>query len=401
MGQALFCQRKSGIQVKIMIETEKLFYQDSYLQAAECLVTACEERERGYAVVLDRTVFYPEGGGQPGDIGTLGDAAVINTIEEGGQILHLTDKLLAPGSTVTARIDFERRFDFMQQHSGEHMVSGLVFSWFGYHNVGFHMGSDVVTIDFDGVLADDDLRKIEAEVNSRIWQNREVEILYPSSEELADMEYRSKKELKGQVRIVQFPGTDSCACCGTHVTRTGEIGMVKILSAVSFRNGVRVEMISGKRVYEYLAEVAEQNKRVSVLLSAKPFETAEAVRRMQEENYRLTGTVNHLQEEMFRSDAERFRGAGNALLFREGLSADNVRKLTDAVMHTCGGRCAVFSDNGDGSFKYAVGEENGDLRGFVKEMNAALSGRGGGKPFFAQGQVRAAESEIRAFFEES
>ena len=163
MGRPLFWQRKSEIQVKIMIETEKLFYQDAYLQAAECLVTACEEREEGYAVVLDRTVFYPEGGGQPGDIGTLGDAAVLNTIEEGGQILHLTDRPLAPGSTVTARIDFERRFDYMQQHSGEHMVSGLVFSWFGYHNVGFHMGSDVVTIDFDGVLADDDLRKIEAE----------------------------------------------------------------------------------------------------------------------------------------------------------------------------------------------------------------------------------------------
>ena len=399
MGRPLFWQRKSEIQVKIMIETEKLFYQDAYLQAAECLVTACEEREEGYAVVLDRTVFYPEGGGQPGDIGTLGDAAVLNTIEEGGQILHLTDRPLAPGSTVTARIDFERRFDYMQQHSGEHMVSGLVFSWFGYHNVGFHMGSDVVTIDFDGVLADDDLRKIEAEVNSRIWQNREIEILYPSAEELAGMEYRSKKELTGQVRIVQFPGTDSCACCGTHVNRTGEIGMVKILSAVNFRSGVRVEMISGKRVYDYLAEVAEQNKRVSVLLSAKPFETAEAVKRMQEENYRLTGEVNRLQEEMFRSDAERLRGAGDTLLFREGLSADNVRKLTDAVMHTCGGRCAVFSDNGDGSFKYAVGEVNGDLRRFVKEMNSALSGRGGGKPFFAQGQVRAGEDEIRAFFE--
>jgi len=381
-----------------MAETNRLYYQDAYLQEFEAVVKECVPDGSGYAVTLDRTAFYPEGGGQPGDTGKLGDASVLDTVERDGDIRHLTDSPLTPGSTVIGKIDFARRFDFMQQHSGEHIVSGLVCAAFGYHNVGFHMGSDVITIDFDGLLTPEDLSDIEAEANRRIWADRKVEILYPAPEELAAMEYRSKKELTGTVRIVCFPGTDVCACCGTHVERTGEIGMVKILSCVNFRSGVRVEMISGRRVYDYLSIVAEQNHRVSVLLSAKTAETADAVARLQEENHRLRGEVMQLQEDSFALEAERCSGAGNVLLFRKGLTSENVRKLTDAVMNSCGGRCAVFSDNGDGSFKYAIGEKNGDLRAFTKEMNTALNGRGGGKPFFVQGQVTAPEEEIRRYF---
>lgn len=381
-----------------MSDTIKLYYKDAYIQEFNATVNDCMPRGEKYAVILDRTAFYPEGGGQPGDIGILQDAVVSDTIEEEGNILHIVDRPLPVGETVTGKIDFERRFDFMQQHSGEHIVSGLVHSAFGYNNVGFHMGSDVVTIDFDGLLTEDDLRRIETEANRRIWNDREIEILYPDEQELAAMEYRSKKELTGQVRIVVFPGTDACACCGTHVSRTGEIGMVKILSAVKFRSGVRVEMISGRRVYDYLSVTADQNHRISVLLSAKHGETADAVLRMQEENYRLRGEVLRLEEASYLAEARLHEGEGSVLLFREGMSADGVRKLTDAVMKTCKGCCAVFSDNGDGSFKYAMGEQGGDLRSFTKEMNAALNGRGGGKPFFVQGSVKSTEEEIRRFF---
>ena len=380
------------------METEKLYYKDPYIDEFEAEVTECRPRGDHFAVVLKATAFYPEGGGQPGDTGTLGGSAVLDTIEEDGQILHIVDRPLEPGSFAAAKIDFPRRFDFMQQHSGEHIVSGLVHDIYGYNNVGFHMGSDVVTIDFDGMLTEAQLQEIEYEANRRVWNDSKIRILYPDDQELSRMAYRSKKELTGQVRIVEIPGTDVCACCGTHVERTGEIGIIKILSVVNFRSGVRVEMISGSRAYHYLSKAAEQNHRISVLTSSKPDETADAVERIQEENYRLRGEVNRLLSESFEAEAERHAGEGTVLLFRRGYSAENVRKLADAVMNTCEGLCAVFSDNEDGSWKYAMGMSGGDLRAFTKEMNEKLDGRGGGKPFFVQGQVNAAEEEIRYFF---
>jgi alanyl-tRNA synthetase len=300
---------------------------------------------------------------------------------------------------VEGRIDWNRRFDLMQQHSGEHMVSGVVHALYGYDNVGFHMGSDVITIDFNGMLDEEQLSDIEARVNQKIWENRPVEITYPDPDALAALDYRSKKELTGKVRIVTFQEADVCACCGTHVAAAGEIGMVKLLSVEKFREGVRVEMISGKRVLDYLNLVHEQNHRVSVKLSAKTNQTAQAVERLWEENFRLKGRVLRMEEEVFALEAAKWKNAGSVLLFQEGLEADSLRKLTDAVMQNCGGRCAVFSKNPDGSYKYAIGENNGDLRQFTKEMNSALNGRGGGKPFFVQGSVQASEDEIRGFFE--
>lgn len=382
-----------------MIETRRLYYEDVYKKEFEATVLECREAKKGYQVLLDESAFYPEGGGQPSDFGTLGEARVSEVHEKDGELLHYTDRPLEAGQTVTGRIDWEHRFDLMQQHSGEHMVSGLIHEKYGYDNVGFHMGSDVITIDFNGLLTEGQMAEIEQRVNEKIWENRAVEITYPTPLELEELPYRSKKELTGKVRIVRFPGVDLCACCGTHVTHTGEIGMVKLLSVVKFRDGVRMEMLCGKRVLNYLNMVSEQNHKVSVQLSAKAEKTAEAVARMQEENFRLKGAVLRYEEEMNAVEAGKWENAGNVLLFKEGMEADSLRKLTDAVMNTCNGRCAVFSRNADGSYKYAIGEREGDLRSFTKEMNAALNGRGGGKPFFVQGSVQASEKEIRAFME--
>lgn len=382
-----------------MIETRRLYYEDVYKKEFEATVLECREAKKGHQVLLDESAFYPEGGGQPSDFGTLGEARVSEVHEKDGELLHYTDRPLEAGQTVTGRIDWEHRFDLMQQHSGEHMVSGLIHEKYGYDNVGFHMGSDVITIDFNGLLTEEQMAEIEQRVNEKIWENRAVEITYPTPLELEELPYRSKKELTGKVRIVSFPGVDLCACCGTHVTHTGEIGMVKLLSVVKFRDGVRMEMLCGKRVLNYLNMVSEQNHKVSVQLSAKAEKTAEAVARMQEENFRLKGAVLRYEEEMNAVEAGKWENAGNVLLFKEGMEADGLRKLTDAVMNTCNGRCAVFSRNADGSYKYAIGEREGDLCSFTKEMNAALNGRGGGKPFFVQGSVQASEKEIRAFME--
>lgn len=378
--------------------TEQLYYQNVYLRECTAMVRTCYKEKDRYAAVLDRTVFYPEGGGQPYDTGTLGDAKVLEVHKKDGEIVHYLDRPLEEGKEVTAEINWERRFDLMQQHSGEHMVSGIVHEKYGYDNVGFHMGSDVITIDFNGILTEEQLGEVENLVNQKVWENRNVEITYPSEEELRTLPYRSKKELTGEIRIVNIPETDLCACCGLHVTHTGEVGMVKLLSVQKFRQGVRVEMICGNRVLSYLNEINTQNKEISVLLSAHPAKTAAAVKRLWEENFQNKGKVISLEERVFQNEAESLKGAGNTLIWEEGLESDSVRKLTDAVMHTCQGLCAVFSGQEDGSFKYAVGEEGGDLRVFIKEMNQALQGKGGGKPFFAQGFVQASKEEIEEFF---
>ena len=382
-----------------MTETRRLYYEDVYKKEFTAKVLECREAKKGFQILLDESAFYPEGGGQPSDTGLLNEVKVTEVHEKEGELLHYTEEAIQPGTEVRGKIDWARRFDLMQQHSGEHMVSGLVHEKYGYDNVGFHMGSDVITIDFSGILSEEQMAEIEEQVNLKIWEEAPVEIFYPSREELDTLDYRSKKELTGQVRIVRFPGADTCACCGTHVTHTGEIGMVKLLSVVRFREGVRMEMISGKRVLDYLNMVNEQNHQISVKLSAKMDKTAQAVDRLWEENFALKGRIHSMEEEMFSSEAKKWEGYGSVLLFKEGLEADSVRKLTDAVMQTCEGCCAVFSKNPDGSYKYAMGEINGDLRQFTKEMNAALNGRGGGKPFFVQGSVQAGEEEIRKFFE--
>ena len=380
------------------METTRLYYENVYIKEFEGKVLDCREEKNGYRIILDKSAFYPEGGGQPSDKGFLNEVEVLEVHEKDEELLHYTKEPLEAGTVVTGRIDWARRFDLMQQHSGEHMVSGLINAAFGYDNVGFHMGSDLITIDFNGMITAEQMAEIEKKANEKIWENAEVEITYPSPEELKELPYRSKKELTGKVRIVRFPGADLCACCGTHVTRTGEIGMVKLLSVVKFREGVRMEMLCGKRVLDYLNMVNEQNHEVSVKLSAKPNQTGQAVQRLLDENFQLKGRVIRMEEELFASEAQKWQDCGDVLLFQEGLEADGVRKLTDAVMQSCKGRCAVFSKNPDGTYKYAIGEENGDLRQFTKDMNVSLNGRGGGKPFFVQGSVQATEEQIREFF---
>ena len=379
------------------METEKLFYQDAYLKETTAKVLECRKGKHGYEIVLNRTCFYPEGGGQPGDRGTLNGIPVTDTHEKDGMVLHYTDSPLEPGTEVTAVIDWARRFDLTQQHSGEHMVSGVVHRIYGYDNVGFHMGADMVTIDFSGELTEQQLREVETEVNQRIWLDDAVKCWYPSPEELKEIPYRSKKELTGKVRIAEFPGADICACCGTHVAHTGEIGLVKIVSVEKFHSGVRVEKLAGGRALRYLTAVQDQNRQVSQLLSAKVMETAKAVKNLADEAERLRQQVYAMENAQFAAKAEQLRGQGNVLVKMDGLSADGVRRAAIAIQETCGGRAAVFSGDEENGYKYAVGEPDGNLRDWVKELNGALHGRGGGKPGFVQGSVAAKWDEIVAF----
>lgn len=379
------------------MNTEMLYYSDCHLDSCEAKVLTCTPCDRGWLVVLDRTVFYPEGGGQPCDLGTLGDAQVLDVQESTGTVTHLCDRELTPGTTVTAKIDYLRRRQLMQQHSADHLVSGLIYRQFGFHNVGFHMGAEGVTIDFDGIIPADALAQIEQQANELIWQNLPIRSWYPPEEELPAIPYRSKKALDWPVRLVEIPGIDICACCGVHVASTGEIGVIKILSCVRFHQGVRVLMAAGQGAWEQLRSVFEQNRQVSQCFSAKPLETGAAAQRaaqaLEAEKYRSTG----LERRLFDSIAARYAGQSNVLHFEPELDGTGVRTLADKIADGISGTAAVFSGS-DGRFSYALVSRTVDLRQLCKDMNGALSGRGGGKPGFQQGSVAADQEAISAFF---
>ena len=380
------------------METKKLYYSDPMLREFTARVLSCEAAKGGFAVVLDATAFYPEGGGQPADRGALGGVRVLDVHERDGVITHLCDAALEPGAEVRGAVDWERRFDHMQQHSGEHICSGLICAAFRCDNVGFHMGADLVTIDFNAEIDWESLMDIEARANQYIYEDHPIDIRFYRGAELDAVEYRSKKPLEGDVRIVAFPGADCCACCGTHVPRSGQVGIVKFLSCQRFREGVRIELLCGRRAYRYLSAAWEQNLHVAQSLSARPLQSAAAVERLEQELEALKLRASKLEATVFAQAAERLSGAGDVLLFEEELSPDSVRRLCDAVAEVCGGRCAVFAGGGE-AWKYALGCREGEVRALVRQLNAELNGRGGGKqPNFAQGSVKAGRERIEAFF---
>ena len=380
------------------METEKLYYQDPFLREFTATVLTCEPGKTGYLVTLDRTAFYPEGGGQPADHGTINGIPVTDVHEKGGVILHNLDDSVEIGETVTGVLDWERRWDHMQQHSGEHIISGILCHDYHCDNVGFHMGADTVTIDYNTEITWEQVLDAERQANEVIWADRAVEVRYPSREELADIDYRSKKELTGQVRIVTFPSADCCACCGTHVLRAGQVGLVKVLSCQKFREGVRIEILCGKRALDFYDTVYDQNRGIAQQLSVKPQDTLAAVERMEAELTAAKARMTQLEDQIIENLARSYEGAGDVVLIRNDLRPDAVRKLADSVAKVSGGLAAVFSGDGE-RFQYAfVQAEGQDISSLVKEMNKALQGRGGGRKGFAQGQVQATEAQIHEFF---
>ena len=380
--------------------TRKLYYEDCHLRKFDAQVLSCTAVENGYEIVLDATAFYPEGGGQACDLGIMGGVSVIDVQERGEEVIHLCEKPLEIGCIVEGVIDYERRFDLMQQHTGEHIVSGIIHRRYGYHNVGFHMGSEMIEIDFDGVIPAEDLREIEQEANGALWQNLPVTCWYPSQEELPHVFYRTKRALPWPVRIVQVPGFDSCACCGIHVAQTGEVGLIKLFTVMGLRGGSRIEMSCGKRALMLLNRAFEQNRLVSQAFSAKWPETGGAAKKVNEalagEKYR----ASQLQKRIFDTIAAGYADSGNVVHFEPELESAEVRMLADAIAENCGGRAIVFSGSEETGYAYAMVTREGDLRQLGKEMTLCLNGRGGGKPNFQQGRVMAAKTQIEAFFAE-
>ena len=380
------------------MQTRKLYYEDSHLVQFSATVLSCTQVKKGYEVILDATAFYPEGGGQAGDTGALGGVRVLDTRERDETLVHLCDGALPVGGTVEGAVDYGPRFLRMQQHSGEHIVSGILHRRYGCHNTGFHMGADVITIDFDAVIPAADLPQIEAEANGAVWANLPVRCWYPEPEELAGLSYRTKRALPWPVRIVEIPGFDRCACCGTHVQATGEIGLIKLLSVMNFRGGTRMEMACGQQALDLLNTAYSQNKLVSQAFSAQPGETGAAAQRMNEllaqQKYRITS----LERRIFAAIAAGYAGKGNVVHFEEGLDGNGVRLLADTVAEVCCGTAAVFGGTDETGYAFCLVTRDGDLRPLGRALTTALHGRGGGKPICQQGRVSASKAEIEDFF---
>ncbi len=379
--------------------TIKLYEQDAYRYTFTATVLSCEPCKKGYAVVLDQTAFFPEGGGQPADVGTLGEGKVTDVqIGKDGVITHTTNEPLPVGETVTGVLDWDVRYSRMQNHSGEHLLSGLIHRVHGYDNVGFHLNDSLVTLDVSGPLSESDIGLLETAANRAVYENREVYATYPTPEELSALEYRSKLDLTEGVRLITIEGCDVCACCAPHVKRTGEIGVVKILDAIPYKGGTRITMLSGMPALKDYRFLHESNRTMMRLLSAPREQVTDFVQRDHDTVTALRAEIKALSEKLAMAQLDIVQTDKAVCGFTKDASFDALR--TFAEQYAEGGKlCAMFSDTGDGNASYFLYvPEGGDIRDTVKAMNAAFAGKGGGKPHYAQGKLTASKEQLTAFF---
>lgn len=382
--------------------TEKLYYLDAYLDAFTCKVINLYTDDAYIYVETDRTAFFPEGGGQTSDRGWLGEVYVENVQIVDGKILHFVEnneenvKKLQNSTILQGKIDMKKRFSDMQQHSGEHIFSGIVHKLYGYNNVGFHLGSEIVTLDFDGVLNENDICKVESLVNEAVWKNLEIKVLYPSDEELKAITYRSKIEIEGQVRIVEIDGVDTCACCAPHVKSTGEIGIVEVVNFEKYKGGTRVSILCGDRALKDIRHKLNENRRVSVTTKAKQSETAAAVERLLAENERLKFELVGLNREILMSKAQSIDGGQRIIIFDSKLEGKLLTEFTEAIKSKATDFTACFCGE-NGFYRYCIASKSNDLRALAKELNGAFNGKGGGRGKMIQGSLTGSEEEIKDF----
>ena len=392
-----------------MFPTERFYQADTYRTEAPALIAAVQPLEGGGGrVAMTGTVFYPEGGGQPADRGTLtlpdGQVLQVTDVHEKEGIIWHTVEALVPeakeGTPVHQQIDWAWRFDKMQQHTGEHILSGTLHRLFGAENVGFHIGSESVRMDTSVPISPEGLKQAELEANRFVWQDLPVQITYPSREELAHMTYRSKKEIEGQVRIVTIPGADVCACCGTHTATTGQVGLIKILSAEHYKGGMRLAVVCGGRALAEVQAMQERQSAIVAELSAKPTETANAVHRVHEELTALKFAQYGLCGQLFEALAGAVGPHEDAIRLVPGLDPDGLHRLAVRLSEATDGLCAALTptDKGCG---YCLARRDGDVRPLTKALNAACSGRGGGKPGICQGSCAADPQTVEAFLRDA
>ena len=395
--------------------TEKLYDKDAYQRSFEATVLSCtEQRYIGdgktreldeneealcYEVILDKTLFFPEEGGQTPDRGTLGEAKVLDVQIKEGVIIHTLDKLLKEGDVVTGEIDWNHRFSNMQQHSGEHIFSGLVYKHYGYVNVGFHLSDQIVTMDFDGPLTPSQVEELEREVNQVIVSNVGIKATYPSKEALAQMEYRSKKEIDGDIRIVEIEGYDLCACCAPHLARTGEIGGFKIQTLQNYKGGVRISFLCGFRALEEAKKKAQILSELSSILTTSQEQLADNVQKLKAKNQELQFQLNQAKQALMELKLEQIpKEQKDVLLFEEDLEPAVMRNVINGLMEEHPGICGIFVADYNGlgkddsivpEYKFIIGSQSIDCRQIATLLREKLGARGGGSVTMIQGSLQA------------
>lgn len=380
----------------------KLYYLDTHMTEFDAVVESCTKENGRFKILLDRTAFFPEEGGQGADAGTLAGQPVLDVQIENGSVFHYLDLALQPGCTVRGCVDFSQRFDYMQQHSGEHIISGLVHAAYGYDNVGFHLGKKEMTFDFNGSLTFEELREIEADANRIVWQDLPVNILYPSDEERNAMDYRSKLALTEDVRIVEIPGVDLCACCAPHVDRTGQIGLIKITGVQSHRGGVRVTALCGDRALQEFSMHQDSVISISNQLSARQEAVSEAVFRLKEENLRMKERVNSLQAKLLSLSVRLLpppEEQNSAVLFTGELDNIAVRYTVNDLCSRYPGYCILFSGDDEKGYRYIIGSASEDCREPAAFLKEQFQAKGGGSARMVQGSIKAPAEEIRRSLE--
>ncbi len=380
--------------------TQKLYYADSHQKAFTAKVLSCEQVGEQYEVVLDQTAFFPGGGGQLPDTGTLNDVRVLSGKERGDDVVHITDGPLPVGEEVRGELDWMQRFRRMQNHTGEHVLSGIIHQRFGFENVGFHMGEDVVTVDYNGELTTGQIFEIELAANIAVAENVPVRCWFPEQEELDALDYRSKKELSGAVRIVSVEGYDTCACCAPHVSHTGEIGIIKLYTWARHRGGTRITMLCGLDALHDYGNRCANLTAISGILSAKPLETASAVAQLWKEKEKYKQRLADANRIITAQKIETLPYCdGDMVMFEPKLDRVCLRELVNAGMERCSGIAAAFSGNDIDGYEYIIGSKTVDLLAAAKDINAAIHGKGGGSREMIQGTAKASEAVIRSAFD--
>lgn len=382
------------------MEIERLYEADPYIREFDARVVACEQVKDHYRILLDRTAFFPEGGGQPGDRGMIGEALIKDTHEKDGMIWHYSDRGLNPGNEVHGKIDWDFRFSNMQNHAGEHIVSGLIHGKYGYDNVGFHMGSEAVTLDINGELTKEQVKEIEKEANAAIEANIPIQVFIPEKRVLEQMEYRSKKELEGDVRIVEISGYDRCACCGTHPLRTGEIRLIKILSVQNYKGGVRIAMLSGNRALDDYMDKHESVVDISHLLSAKTGEITGAVERLLKEMADLKYIMVQMKRELMERKAKTLEISGNAVCVEENEFKGNELREYANMLSERAEKVLAVSGGTDSQRRYVLIDKRGGAKTLGQEIQTLFGGKGGGSPQMIQGTMSGNFEEIKGWFEQ-
>lgn len=383
-----------------MENTVKLYEKDAYCRSFTAKVISCTANENGYDVVLEQSAFFPEGGGQKGDNGRLGDAVVTDTQIVGDVIVHKTDKPIEVGSEVCGEIDWDVRFDRMQNHSAEHIVSGVACSLYGCSNVGFHLGDDCMMVDFDKKLSAEDIAKIELASNKAVFDNIEIIAIYPTKEEIPTLQYRSKLDIEENLRLIQIGDVDCCACCAPHVAKTGEIGLIKITSFAPYKNGTRIEIAAGYRALADYTLLNNENKTIMKMLSAPRDKTAEFVSRQLEQISTVSREKQSLVRELAIARLSVTRVGDNGYSFCEKCSFDDLRYCSNTLAEQNIAMCVLLSETAENEYIYVVSSKETEVTSTVNQLNAAFSGKGGGKPNYAQGKLSGSRNEIEAMLAE-